>query len=110
MGSIGRTRRALRGTLAGVAAAAALLSGATAASARDLTPCGARATGEAAPGWRVQVDPETGIYSMPSPATSTAPVDEGRSASDLVVTPGTSPAGGFKVRLGDAAASHQDQK
>jgi hypothetical protein len=106
------TPRVIFRTLLGTAVAALLLGRATAAHTRELTPCGAGATsGATAPGWRVQVDPDTGIYSMPSPATSTAPVEgEDRRGADLVVTPGTSPAGGYKIRLGDSAASHQEQK
>ena len=107
MDSIGSTRRAL----VAVIVAAVTLGGATAAWTGERTPCGAGAAAAPAAGWRVQVDPDTGIYSMPAPAAATAPqVDQTRGAADLVVTPGTSPAGGYKIRLDDSAASHQEQR
>ena len=109
MNSIGSTRTAL----VAVILAAVTLGGATAAWTGERTPCGASAAAAApAAGWRVQVDPDTGIYSMPAaPAPATAPqADQTRGAADLVVTPGTSPAGGYKIRLDDSATSHQEQR
>ena len=63
-------------------------------------------------GLQVQVDPETGTYSMPAPGTlDTTP---GRAASavttGIVVTPGQSAAGGFKVTVGDDANSPERTK
>lgn len=60
------------------------------------------ATGQATagdPGLQVELDPKTGAYSMPKPGTLTAPAarDGASSETAIVVTPGTSPAGGFKV-------------
>jgi len=66
-------------------------------------PCGAPAAQALAPdqGWQVQLDPETGTYSMPAPGTLTTP--QGRSSAaasePVVITPGTTAAGGFKVKL-----------
>ncbi len=79
--------------------------------AGEVPACEARLTGGGAPGLQVQVDPETGTYSMPAPGTLTGPATSGaRSAGDLVVRPGTSPAGGYQIRPGDEAASHQEQR
>ncbi len=79
--------------------------------AEETRPCGAHG-GVTVPdtGLRVQVDPETGTYSMPAP-TAPAPATTGdqgaRDADTLVVTPGTTAAGGYTVRLHDAAAPEQ---
>lgn len=113
MDSNGTTPRAIIGMLSGIAVAALLLGGATASHAAGDMPCDAHpAVSATAPGLQVQVDPKTGTYSMPAPGTIAAPTEGGRQrgASDLVVTPGTSPAGGYKIRLDDSAASHQEQK
>jgi hypothetical protein len=54
------------------------------------------------PGLQVEVDPETGAYSLPAPGrlpdtTPRAAVDD----EDVVITPGTSAAGGFKATRRD---------
>jgi hypothetical protein len=103
--AIGSSRRAL----VAVTLAAVLLGAAATGWTGDPRPDAASpaAAAEGA-GWRVQVDPATGIYTNPAPAAPTAPkADQGR-AADLVVTPGTSPAGGYKIRLDDSAAAHQE--
>jgi hypothetical protein len=103
MDAIGSSRKAL----VALALAAVMLGGATTAWTGDRTPGDAPAAD--ASGWRVQIDPDTGIYTNPAPAPATAPNDVQGRAADLVVTPGTSPAGGYKLRLDDSAAAHQDQ-
>jgi hypothetical protein len=61
------------------------------------------ATGQATagdPGLQVEVDPKTGAYSMPKPGTLIAPAavrDADSNEAEIVVTPGASAAGGFKV-------------
>lgn len=54
-------------------------------------------------GLQVQVDPETGTYSMPAPGTLDATPGRAASAATtgVVVTPGTSNAGGYKVTFPD---------
>jgi hypothetical protein len=63
-------------------------------------------------GLQVQVDPETGTYSMPAPGTLDA--TPGRAASavttGIVVTPGRSAAGGLKVTFGDDANAPERTK
>lgn len=54
-------------------------------------------------GLQVELDPKTGTYSMPAPGRlpeTTAPRALSRD-SDVIITPGTSPAGGFKVTRPD---------
>lgn len=53
-------------------------------------------------GLQVELDPKTGTYSMPAPGrlSETAPRALSRD-HDVVITPGSSPAGGFKVTRPD---------
>jgi hypothetical protein len=60
-------------------------------------------------GWRVQVDPETGRYSMPASDASAATATDGARARELAVEPGTSAAGGYVIRLDGAPGSPQEQ-
>lgn len=77
-------------------------------------PCGAQTQHGAAAGGglQVQVDPETGTYSMPAPGTLVGPatLDDTVAPKDLVVTPGTSPAGGFKATLSGESLLRQGQE
>jgi hypothetical protein len=76
-------------------------------------PCGspaAQTSGEH--GLQVQLDPVTGTYSMPAPGTLETP--QGRSVNaataPVVVTPGTTAAGGFKVQLDGESLQQQGAK
>jgi hypothetical protein len=62
-----------------------------------------RAAGD--PGLQVQVDPATGRYSLPAPGTLAAEPQARSVAERVVVTPGTTAAGGFKVTRPSAAAA-----
>ena len=78
--------------------------------AGESVPCDAqRARVAHDDGWRVQLDPETGTYSMPTSPTTTGTTTSARAAGDLVVQPGTTAAGGWKVQLGDRAAAEERQ-
>lgn len=99
----------MRMWFAAVAVVSVLGSSAT-SRAGDAVPCDpARARRANDPGWRVQVDPETGVYSLP-PAPDTATATSARTAGDLVVTPGTTAAGGYKIRLGDVPGATREQQ
>jgi hypothetical protein len=77
-------------------------------------PCDETRAGGGTPprGLQVEVDPQTGAYSMPAPGR----LDDaqGRAATaptgGVVVTPGRSAAGGFKATLGDDALVHEQAK
>src|SRR5690349_9278113 len=76
-------------------------------------PCDeARGTRPAGGGLQVQVDPETGTYSMPAPGTLDATPGRAASAATtgVVVTPGSSAAGGFKVTIPDDANAPERTK
>lgn len=99
-----RTRTSLIG------ATVIVLSFAVFVSRSSADPCDdARATGPAPDsGWQVQVDPQTGIYSMPAPGTLDAtPGRAAAATTGVVVTPGHSAAGGFKATFGDDALVHE---
>ncbi len=55
-------------------------------------------------GLQVQVDPASGRYSLPAPGTFGAAGRARSAGQTIVVTPGTTAAGGFKVTRGSAAA------
>jgi hypothetical protein len=65
-------------------AVAAAIVGATIAGASDV-------------GLQVEVDPKTGAYSLPPPGRLPETVPRAVVGDDLVITPGTSAAGGFKA-------------
>ncbi len=100
------SRRELRAVLTG---AAVVLSFAAAVPASATEPCDDARAGRGTPdsGWQVQVDPDTGVYSMPAPRA--ADDVEGRAAATtgVVITPGRSAAGGFKATFGDDALVHE---
>jgi hypothetical protein len=109
MGPIASTRRRRPATV--VATVAFIVSSAAAGWTGEPMPCGAGvAAGAADSGWRVQVDPDTGTYSMPAPESFAAPTRTRAFADrDLVVVPGRSPAGGYMIRLGDGTDRSQEQ-
>lgn len=88
-----------------------LLASCVPSRAGDAVPCDAdRVRTAPDAGWRVQVDPETGVYSLPTaPAATTAAATSARSAGDVVVKPGTTAAGGWKIELDGAAATREQQ-
>ncbi len=93
-----------------VALTAGVLCGAPPGIARGGdVPCDARpriAAGDV--GWQVQVDPATGVYSLPAPGTLAAPdTARGGRARDVVIQPGTTAAGGYVIRLDGASAEQQ---
>lgn len=86
---------------------------ADAPDARFVTaPCDLRSLASSCDaGWRVQVDPETGRYSIPAAATSAVSAsDATRAARELVVVPGTSPAGGYLIRLDGSTGTTLEQR
>jgi hypothetical protein len=83
------------------------------APSRAGDPCDeTRAGRPARGGLQVQVDPETGAYSMPAPGTLDATPGRAASAATtgVVVTPGSSAAGGFKVTVPDDANAPERTK
>ena len=89
-------------TLIGIAAASLLFAVPVSRSLAE--PCDeTQPRASADSGLQVQVDPETGTYSMPAPGTLDATPGRAAAAATtgIVVTPGTSPAGGFKVTFPD---------
>jgi hypothetical protein len=96
-----------------VAAAVATLMLAAPVAPTLAGPCDeTRAARPADGGLQVQVDPETGAYSMPAPGTLHATPGRAASAATtgVVVTPGTSPAGGFTVTFPDDATAPERTK
>jgi len=85
---------------------------AQASDARFVTaPCDLRSLAPSCDaGWRVQIDPETGRYSMPASDASAASASDGARTRELVVEPGTSPAGGYVLRLDGAPGAPQEQR
>jgi hypothetical protein len=98
-------------TVIGLAIAAWLFAAPVASTAAG--PCDeARVARPAAGGLQVQVDPDTGAYSMPAPGTLDATPGRAVSAATtgVVVTPGSSPAGGFTVTFPDDATGPERTK
>jgi hypothetical protein len=54
-------------------------------------------------GLQVQVDPKTGASSMPEPGTVPADTAAGARAREVVVVPGTTAAGGYKIKAAPSA-------
>ena len=88
-----------------------LLGSCVPSRADEAVPCDAnRARTAADAGWRVQVDPDTGVYSLPTAtAATTSTASSARTASGPVVQPGTTAAGGWKIELDGAAATREQQ-
>lgn len=77
--------------------------------ADDAVPCDVRRVRTASDaGWRVQVDPDTGIYSVPA-GTGASTAASARTSGELVVTPGQTAAGGYKIHLGDVPGGREQQ-
>ena len=99
-----------RGVLIG--AAIVMLTFIVAVHPSSADPCDDTRAGRGAAdaGWQVQVDPNTGVYTMPAPR----PLDDtqGRAAATtgVVITPGRSAAGGFKATFGDDTLVHEQAK
>jgi hypothetical protein len=99
-------------TRALIGAAIVVLSSVVAVHPSSADPCDdTRARrGAADAGWQVQVDPDTGVYTMPAPR----PLDEtgARTAAtaEVVITPGRSAAGGFKATFGDDTLVQEQAK
>lgn len=96
--------------LLAAAAVVSLLGSSIPSRAEDAVPCDARRVRIASDaGWRVQVDPDTGIYSLPA-STGTSTATSARTTGELVVTPGRTAAGGYKIDLGDAPGGTREQQ
>jgi len=99
-----------RGALIGAASVMLSLTVTVLPSSAD--PCDdtrpGRGTADA--GWQVQVDPDTGVYSMPAPRPPDETLGRAAATTGVVITPGRSAAGGFKATFDDDTLVHEQAK